>query len=381
MNIRNKTTRNTIICYTTIVVLFVVIRMLLHFGVLNFLGEIGEDILNAFIQIGMLFSISIFMFKGIQKAKVRDVFKYYGFKKISWKAVLYAILIGVIVYILNVFVATFFNAVLSALGYNFNAGTSSGGGSYPFWLFLINLVTTAILPGICEETAHRGMLLKGLSNLGSKKAIIISSLLFGLMHMNIEQFFYATCIGLYLGYLTSLCDTIYPAMLIHFMNNALSLFMGFSNANGLGFGNMFAWLQFNFQNNFITALLFVIILVILLVMALRVLTKALYKETALKRMHNLQEALFTEMMRTAFQSEVKELADGTKATKEEDLENFDKIFMSTSIETGNSSEIDNQMLKEDEPFKLDNLSLVLLVTCFILTGAVTLMTFILGVLL
>ena len=378
MNVRNKTTRNTIICYTTIVILFVVIRMLSQFGVLDFLGTIGTYLVNAFIQIGMLFGLSIFMFKGVQKAKVKDVFKYYGYKKISWKAVLYSFLIGIFVYILNVFVATFFNAILSALGYTFT--TSSGGGSYPFWLFLVNLVVTAILPGICEETAHRGMLLKGLSNLGSKKAIIISSLLFGLMHMNIEQFFYATCIGLYLGYLTTLCDTIYPAMIIHFTNNALSLFMGFSNANGLGFGNMFTWLQYNFQNNFIVALLFVIILVILLVMALKALSKALYKETALKRMHNLQEALFTEMMRTAFQSEVKELAEGTKTTHEEDLENFDKIFMSTSIETDNSSEIDNQMLKEDTPFKLDTLSLVLLVTCFILTGAVTLMTFIIGVL-
>lgn len=378
MNVRNKTTRNTIICYTAIVFLFVIIRMLSQFGVLNFLGTIGTYLVNAFVQIGMLFAISIFMFKGIQKAKVKDVFKYYGFKKISWKAVLNCFLIGIIVYILNVFVATFFNAILSALGYNF--ASSSGGGSYPFWLFLINLVVTAVLPAICEETAHRGMLLKGLSNLGSRRAIIISSLLFGCMHMNIEQFFYATCIGLFLGYLTTLCDTIYPAMIIHFSNNALSLFMGFSNANGLGFNGMFTWLQYNFQNNFVVALLFVILLVILLVIALKALTKLLFKETALKRMHNLQEALFAQMMKTAFQNEMRELTEGIKATHEEDLENFDKIFMTTSIETDNSSEIDNQMFKEDEPFKLDTLSLVLLVTCFILTGAVTLMTFIIGVL-
>ncbi len=378
MNIKNKITRNSLICYSLIVVLFVVIRLLSTLKLLEFLGTVGKYIVNAAIQILLLFTISIFMFKGLQKSKTKDVFKFYGYKKISWKAVIYSILIGIIVYILNVFVVTFFNTILQLLGYNF--GTSTGGGSYPFWLFLINLIVTAILPGICEETAHRGMLLKGLSNLGRHRAIIISSILFGLMHMNIEQFFYATLIGIFLGYLTTYCDAIFPAMIIHFMNNFLSVFMSFSSANSLGFESMFTWINLNLQNNFIIAILFIFILIALLIMALRVLIKLLFKETALKRMHNLQQAVFTEVIRKNFQNEVKQLTDGEQITPEENLENFDKIFLDKSIDTGNSSEIDNLMLRDETPFKLDVISLVLLVTCFVLGSGVTLMTFIIGVL-
>ena len=379
MNIKNKITRNTMICYITIVFLFVIIRLLSSFGLLSFLGTVGSYIVNALVQIGMLFSISVFMFKGLQKAKTKDVLKYYGFKKISWKAVLYAILIGIIIYILNVFVVTFFNAILSALGYKFQSGSSTL-ESYPFWLFLINLVVTAVLPGICEETAHRGMLLRGLSNLGRHKAIIISSLLFGLMHLNIEQFFYATIIGIFLGYLTLYCDTIYPAMIIHFMNNALSLFMSYSSFNNLGFENMFTWINFNLQNNFIIAILFIIVLVALLVILLKLLVKLLFKETAVKRMHSLQEALFTEVVRTNFQNDIKELSEGKELSQEEKIQNFDKIFMDKSLDTGNSSEIDNQLMQEQQPFKFETLTLVLLITSLILTGAVTFMTFIWGLL-
>ena len=379
MNIKNKITRNTMICYITIVFLFVIIRLLSSFGLLSFLGTVGSYIVNALVQIGMLFSISVFMFKGLQKAKTKDVLRYYGFKKISWKAVLYAILIGIIIYILNVFVVTFFNAILSALGYKFQSGSSTL-ESYPFWLFLINLVVTAVLPGICEETAHRGMLLRGLSNLGRHKAVIISSLLFGLMHLNIEQFFYATIIGIFLGYLTLYCDTIYPAMIIHFMNNALSLFMSYSSFNNLGFENMFTWINFNLQNNFIIAILFIIVLVALLVILLKLLVKLLFKETAVKRMHSLQEALFTEVVRTNFQNDIKELSEGKELSQEEKIQNFDKIFMDKSLDTGNSSEIDNQLMQEQQPFKLETLTLVLLITSLILTGAVTFMTFIWGLL-
>ena len=378
MSIKNKLTRSVLYCYLPIVVLFAVLRMLSTFGVFSFLGKTGSYIINAFIQIGLLFTISVFLFSFLQKNKIKDTFNFYGYRKMSFKAVLISILIGIIIYVLNIFVASFFNNILSLFGYKFQS--SSILKSYPVWLLFINIFITAVLPAVCEETAHRGMLLKGLSPLGRKKAIIISAILFGLLHMNIEQFFYATIIGIFLGYLTLYCDTIYPAMIIHFMNNALSLFMSYSSFNNLGFENMFTWINFNLQNNFIIAILFIIVLVALLVILLKLLVKLLFKETAVKRMHSLQEALFTEVVRTNFQNDIKELSEGKELSQEEKIQNFDKIFMDKSLDTGNSSEIDNQLMQEQQPFKLETLTLVLLITSLILTGAVTFMTFIWGLL-
>ena len=221
------------------------------------------------------------------------------------------------------------------------------------------------------------MLLKGLSRLGMQKAIVISSLLFGLLHMNITQFFYATLIGFFLGYLATLTDNIYPAIIIHFMNNALSVFMSFSSANNLGFENMFSWLTYNLNNNTIIAILFIFVLSALLIIALRWLVKALYKETALKKMYALQEAIFTEYMRTTFKQEVEEITSGQtdNVKRAQDMNRrMEEIIRSQSGEFEEPIEVFQR------PYKMDTLSKILLISCFVLTGLVTLMTFVFGVL-
>ena len=45
----------------------------------------------------------------------------------------------------------------------------------------------AVLPAIGEEFLHRGIVLQGIKHMGFKKAIVLSSLLFGLVHFNIQQ--------------------------------------------------------------------------------------------------------------------------------------------------------------------------------------------------
>ena len=376
---KNKTTTNLLIPYSIIVLIFVTIRILSSdlVGAFDFLGTVGSYILNAFAQIGILFTISVFVFKGLQKAKLKQVFKFYGFKKMSWKGVLYSFLLGIIVYIINVFVVTLFSNILVLLGYNYQSGTS--GGSYPFWLFLINIVTTAVLPAICEETAHRGMLLHGMSSFGTTKAIIFSSILFGLMHMNIEQFFYTTAIGFALGYLTTFCDTIYPAIIIHFTNNALSTFMGFSRANGLGFEGMFTWVEYNLQNNVVIAFIFLILLFALLIILARMLVKALLKESILRKVNDMQEQIMEKVVRQSFYEEVKTLSEG-KVNLSEGENNLEKIISEVAIETDNSDEITNNMLREPTRYKPNTLTKVLLICCFVLMGLVTLATFFIGVL-
>lgn len=376
---KNKTTTNSLIPYSIIVLIFVTIRILSSdlVGAFDFLGTVGSYILNAFAQIGILFTISVFVFKGLQKAKLKQVFKFYGFKKMSWKGALYSFLLGIIVYIINVFVVTLFSNILVLLGYNYQSGTS--GGSYPFWLFLINIVTTAVLPAICEETALRGMLLHGLSSFGTTKAIIFSSILFGLMHMNIEQFFYTTAIGFALGYLTTFCDTIYPAIIIHFTNNALSTFMGFSRANGLGFEGMFTWVEYNLQNNVVIAFIFLILLFALLIILARMLVKALLKESILRKVNDMQEQIMEKVVRQSFYEEVKTLSEG-KVNLSEGENNLEKIISEVAIETDNSDEITNNMLREPTRYKPNTLTKVLLICCFVLMGLVTLATFFIGVL-
>ncbi len=386
MSFRNKLLRVTLLCYLLIVVVFAAVRMLSAFGLLNFLNNFAGDIvLNIVIQVGLLFVVSIFLFSALIKSKPKNVFKYYGFKKITLKQVLITIVIGIVVYVLNVLITTFFNTFLSALGYKF----SSGGGSmtsYPFWLLIVNLIITAVLPGICEEVAHRGLLLKGLLPLGAKKAILYSALFFGLLHLNIEQFFYATLIGLLVGYVTLRCENIIPAMIIHFMNNALSVFMGYSSFHGLGLEKGFYILQTWLTNNPIIGLAFMILLIVTLFYLLIYLLKKLFKFSTIDKMNKMQRAMIEHYEREKYLQEVKNITNGNNSNVSDSMlqnmfiENFDSIYLILSKQIGWESDIENNFRSDQKDFKFDKITKIILYTAFAIVGILTLFTFIWGIL-
>ena len=90
---------------------------------------------------------------------------------------------------------------------------------------LLNLFTFALLPALLEEMVFRGFVLQGLRGLGEPAAILLSSLLFGLMHTNMLQLPFAFLVGLVLGFLTVKTGNIWVAITIHFLNNGISVVM------------------------------------------------------------------------------------------------------------------------------------------------------------
>lgn len=381
MQYKNKLIRNTILCYLPIVILFALIRMLSAFGLLNFLGEWGDYVLTIVIQIGLLFTISIFVFSKLNKTKPKDTFNFFGYRKINWKGVLLAIAIGVVVYLLNVFITTFFNAFLSALGYQFSSGSAVT--SYPVWLLFINLLMTAVLPGICEETAHRGLLLKGLSPLGRKTAIILSALLFGLLHLNIEQFFYATLIGLLLGYITTISENIIPAMIIHFMNNAMSVVMGFSSFHKLGLEIGFNYINSWLQSSPLLGMLFVILLIAGLGYLLKFLIKLLFRQTTVNQMAKMQEEIIKQYEKENYLKEAESLANGEEVAPRNNVisfEEFDRLYQNKNKELGYSNDYYENLRKDNVPFKFDKITKIMVVTTVVIVSVITLFTFIWGIL-
>lgn len=66
----------------------------------------------------------------------------------------------------------------------------------PFWL---NFLFVAVLAPLFEELFYRKLLIDRLRHYGSVPAVLISGVLFGLIHGNFSQFFYAVMIGCLLG--------------------------------------------------------------------------------------------------------------------------------------------------------------------------------------
>ena len=90
---------------------------------------------------------------------------------------------------------------------------------------LLNFVVIAILPAILEEAVFRGCVLRVLRPFGDGFAIGISAVLFGLMHGNIRQVPFAIIVGLILGKLYTATNSLFYPILVHFINNALSVVM------------------------------------------------------------------------------------------------------------------------------------------------------------
>ena len=89
------------------------------------------------------------------------------------------------------------------------------------------LFVLALLPAICEEIAFRGFIFTGLKrNDGGFRAIIVTAILFGLSHGVLQQSIAATFMGCLLGWITLKTGSILPTIVIHFINNGLSVSMG-----------------------------------------------------------------------------------------------------------------------------------------------------------
>ena len=88
---------------------------------------------------------------------------------------------------------------------------------------LFYLVFVAVVPSFVEEYLFRGVILGALRKYGDGFAILISAIMFGIMHGNFVQIPFAFIGGLILGYITVYSGSIIPAMIIHFMNNSFSV--------------------------------------------------------------------------------------------------------------------------------------------------------------
>lgn len=89
--------------------------------------------------------------------------------------------------------------------------------------------TTVLLAPICEEVLFRGIILNGMlkNKIHPIKAILFSSFLFGITHMNPWQFLGGILIGSFIGFIYFTTSSIIDCILLHVFNNALAIFTMF----------------------------------------------------------------------------------------------------------------------------------------------------------
>lgn len=130
---------------------------------------------------------------------------------------------------------------------------------------LIYLIfSLGILAPITEEFVFRGIIFNGLKEKGLKSAVLISSLLFMLMHLSLHQTIYQFLLGIVLALVYYYTQNIFASILVHFINNTFVLLINY-------FSPSFFDYRFLTLNYIILALVLFVVGVIIIYNLLRVL--------------------------------------------------------------------------------------------------------------
>ena len=208
--------------------------MLIFFGLELILGTIislityfvnGEELTETsplfLLENGML-SMVIFFVSGliyclIKRIRFADIFP---FEKIGAGYLAKLCVIGLSFSLMSNYVVDLINNTFGLFGIE-NTGGSYDVGSEPNALLYI--LTVAILPAFVEEFAFRGVVMGVLRPYSSGLAILVSSATFALMHGNFVQLPFTFCCGLVFAYIDIKTNSLLPSIIVHFLNNVLSV--------------------------------------------------------------------------------------------------------------------------------------------------------------
>lgn len=185
-------------------------------------------------------------------------------EKLNFKQILILLLISLICLFLISPIINVFDAFLLKLGIS--------AGSLPINLndplnFVYLLLTLGVLAPICEELIFRGIIFNGLKEKGNKTAVLISSLMFMLVHLNLSQTFYQLILGIILALVVLYTNNIFSGILIHIINNSLVLVINYINP-------LFFDYRFLTTNYIILALVLLFLAAILIYKLLEILKKS-----------------------------------------------------------------------------------------------------------
>lgn len=152
------------------------------------------------------------------------------FKKVAPADTVVYVIVGFALCMLANIVTNIIVTMLSGFGIESNAGGDSTPVTSVFGLILA-IVASAVIPALVEECAFRGAVMQPLRDHGDSAAIWITAVLFGIFHGNLQQIPFAFLVGLVLAFVTVKTGSIVPAILIHFINNANSVIIGYLSDN------------------------------------------------------------------------------------------------------------------------------------------------------
>ena len=294
--LKNKSIYKTYLIYFISMVLFCFVRILASDGWMSLSNTTASDFFyTILIQIIIMFLLPLILYCRNMHVTPRAVFKTCNFDKFNWSVVFISLGLGILCFVINIIVSTFFSGLITFTGYETPIIMQTGGEvTKGFWPFAIDVLLVAIIPAFCEEFMHRGIVLQSTKHMGFNKSIVISSILFGLLHFNINQVSYAIVLGLIMGFVSVVAKNIWPAIIIHFTNNFISVYLDHA-ANNNWFMHDFYDKVNHALNNMSSITIFIVVAITLIVVVLLLfwLVVLLYKQTILRKVNKAINKVYT----------------------------------------------------------------------------------------
>lgn len=163
----------------------------------------------------ILFLLPAIIYLLLTKSSFKETLK---LNKLELKNILLIILLAFIVQP----IMTFFS-LISTFFFNNEIGAFITEITSTPYILLLALV--ALLPAITEEITIRGIVLSGYDDKNKYVAAIITGLFFGILHLDPQQFLYATVLGFIMALAVRITNSIFASMIIHFIVNGTSVTM------------------------------------------------------------------------------------------------------------------------------------------------------------
>lgn len=183
--------------------------------------DVAETDALSLLESGVISSIVFFLVALIYCLIRRVSFaRIFPFDKIGGAKLAKLCVIGISFSLMSNYVVDLLNNTFGLFGIE-NAGGNVDVGSNPS--VIVYFLTVAVLPAFAEEFAFRGVIMGVLKPYSPALAIVISSAAFALMHGNFVQLPFTFCCGLVFAYMDIKTNSLLPSIIIHFLNNGLSV--------------------------------------------------------------------------------------------------------------------------------------------------------------
>lgn len=202
--------------------------------VIGLIAEIANYDIEAFLDFKVVKAVTLtatalgflsyVLFVVIRRKKQGTLKFCFNFQKLNLKTTLIVIALSVLFLFGTSYFVNSTNEFYSFIGYHklneLPLEMTNG------WELLLGIFVLALLPALSEELLVRGVILGGLINRAKNEkgriiAVVVSALIFALVHQSLLQFVYPLAMGLLFGFVYLYTCNLWYSIIMHFTSNAI----------------------------------------------------------------------------------------------------------------------------------------------------------------